>query len=231
MDNDRTTPRGLVFAVASAPERRGVASFAPEILQTGIGPLDVDRLVTQLRAADATALVSIGTCGGLAPDLSAGTIVLPAAVARPGTEDRPVASAWHARASATLAVEHAIECGRLISTTRILSTPEDKARAHEGTGAVAVDMESADLAEAAQRIDIPFLVARVVIDAWKEVVPASVMAGIDRAGNATPARMLRAMLARPADVPDLIRLGQRLRSANATLRRIGPIVAAMSPVP
>ena len=93
--------------------------------------------------------------------------------------------------------------------------------------ASAVDMESADLADAAAKIGVPFLVVRIVIDGCDEDVPASAAAGVDRGGNPTPFTLLRALVARPADIRGIVRLARRLDAANRSLHRaLAEIVGA-----
>lgn len=222
-------PRGLVFAVATAPERRGIRSVPAIILQTGIGPLDVDHVAARLSEANATALVSIGACGGLAPAVGPGTLVVPASIVRADGSERRVASAWHAGACEALRPDFDVNTGALLTIDRILHTRAEKSRRHRDTDAVAVDMESGDLALAAERIDIPFLAARVVIDAAADAVPASAVAGVDRDGDPAPLGLLRALASRPTDIPGVLRFARRLRAANRTLARAAAVLVATAP--
>ncbi len=222
-------PRGLVFAVATAPEGRGLRSVPASILQTGIGPLDVDSVAARLAEARATAVVSIGVCGGLAPAVGPGTLVLPASIVCADGSERTVSPGWHARACEALRADCDVNTGALLTIDRILHTSAEKSRLHRATDAVAVDMESGDLALAAERIGIPFLAARVVIDGAVDVVPASAAAAVDRAGDAAPLGLLRALASRPTDIPGVLRLAARLRAANRTLARAAAALVATSP--
>jgi hypothetical protein len=80
------------------------------------------------------------------------------------------------------------------------------------TGALAVDMESAFLAEGLSARGVPFGVARVVLDGAQESLPVSVSV-----------RATLAMLARPSglrQLPDLIRVGSRIRGCAGTGARV-----------
>jgi len=223
----------IVFAVATAPERNGIERITPtpSILQTGVGPLEVDRVIAQLTSARATALISAGTCGGLSPDLRPGALVVPSIVACLGAPGLSVTAGWHARVAGALRDEFVVVTGTLVTTHRVLQTGADKQRVYRDTGAIAVDMESADLAAAAARLCIPFLALRVVIDAQTETIPAGIAAGVDRLGNVNPPALLRSVAMRPAELPALIRLAFRLGSANRLLGRAAALTRGVSPDP
>jgi hypothetical protein len=61
--------------------------------------------------------------------------------------------------------------GPLLSVDSPLRSPEAKRAAHRRTGAVAVDMEAAGVAEAAERLGIPWLAIKSVLDAVDEPLP------------------------------------------------------------
>ena len=189
------------------------------ILQTGVGPLNVDAIVESLGALRARGVVSLGSCGGLDASLACGSILLPENIVDAAGGRLPVSESWRARVAVALAPWADSRGGSLFTTESVLRDPEDKRLAAEGSGAVAVDMESAALRGAAERVEIPFIAMRVVLDTASDSVPASVSAGIDRAGNPTPGRLLKYLLGRPSDLPDLVRLALRLRTANAALAK------------
>lgn len=220
----------MLFAVATAPERRGVEAALnlldtpppAQIVQTGVGPLDVAEIAGRLAATQATGLVSVGTCGGLCPQALAGTLLLPATiVASDDGANRVIAidADWHGRVYETLQAGFEVVTGAIATVDRVARTPEAKQHLHAETGALAVDMESAHLAAAAARADIPFVTLRVVLDEYDETLPKSVASGVDRAGNPTPFRLARTLALRPGDLPALLRLAARLRVANDALLR------------
>jgi len=125
-------------------------------------------------------LISTGTCGAISNDLDTGHIVAPHSsqvlsmsqddplpkppVSIPLTIQEPLAVA---RARAGLRGEN----GLLLTADRLLKTVAEKKALADIPGAVAVDMESAAIAEAARAADIPFGIARAVLDrAWDEIV-------------------------------------------------------------
>jgi len=125
-------------------------------------------------------LISTGTCGAISEDLDTGHIVVPRStqflsmtqddplpkppVLVPSSIQDPLALA---RARAGLRGEN----GLLLTADRLVRTAAEKKALVDIPGAVAVDLESAAIAEAAQQANTPFGIARVVLDrAWDEVV-------------------------------------------------------------
>ncbi|MFW2405626.1 MAG: hypothetical protein ACN4GT_12725 [Gammaproteobacteria bacterium] len=215
----------VVLAVATAPERRGIehletathAANRIEILQTGVGPLQADAIRAHLVNAGARGLVSLGTCGGLDPAISCGTLLIPAELIGADDQRAPVDMAWRKRVTGLLAPTIEWRDGPLVTLDRVLRTPEQKRQVRDRTGAVVIDMESATLQRAAALAGIPFIAVRVALDSADETIPSSVAAGVDRDGNPTPLRLLRTLCAHPTDIPGLVRLAAGLRVANAAL--------------
>lgn len=146
-------------------------------------------------------------------------LILPTRISSPQHADFDVDAGWHERVYDTLKEKFAVDTDALVTVDSVLRHPEDKHRMHADTRAVAVDMESAQLAAVAAGIGIPFIALRVVLDAHDETLPASIASGVDRNGNTTPLRLLTALLGRPGDIVGLLRLAARLRTANTRLGR------------
>jgi adenosylhomocysteine nucleosidase len=219
----------VVIAAATAPERkacsdltnrRDTASQAAVSLQTGVGPLDVNALIDQLRELGAGGVISVGTAGGLTPNAITGTIVLPRQIGRPGQASTPVDDAWHRRILAKLEPKFDIRCESLVTVNRVVRSPEQKQALHQQDQAIAVDMESADLAAAAAGAGIPFVALRVVLDTVHDTIPASIAAAVDPAGNPRPLALLGMLLKRPRDTVAVCNIAWQLRTATSVLREV-----------
>lgn len=153
----------------------GLAGRAVVLIQAGIGR---DRARRALLAASHQfsfrAALSLGFAGGLAETLCVGDVVCPAAVllddGRTG-QSFGVAPAQAAVRAALAAAGIRIHDGPLLTVDDPLRTPEVKRAAHRRTGAVAVDMEAAGVAEAARDLGIPWLAIKAVVDAAGEALP------------------------------------------------------------
>jgi len=170
------------------------------------------------RGADAAPalVVSAGTCGALAPDLRTGTLVVPDAVMTPAGDREPTAPLPGLPAAGTLL------------TVDVPAVAADKARLWLGTGALAVDMESALVLAWARARGVPAAVVRAVADTARAGVPADLASVVDADGAVRTARALRVALARPRAVPEALALRRgteraldAVAAALATLARAG----------
>jgi adenosylhomocysteine nucleosidase len=117
---------------------------------------------------------SLGFAGGLVESLGIGDLVLPSVVQNDDGLSGHVlhtAPARTAVASALAAAGIAFHEGPLLSVNVPLRTPEAKRSVHQRTGAVAVDMEAAGVAVAAQHLGIPWLALKSVVDPVDEPLP------------------------------------------------------------
>lgn len=211
----------VVFAVATAPEKRILKSSAASLpgaifLQTGVGPGPVRQMAGAIRAGKPAGLISIGTAGGLHSGLRPGHLLLPARVTTEHGEVFPVTPAWHARICDCL-VDHVIETGTIVSVGRAVRNPRDKQQLAAQSGAVAVDMESAELARIAAQNTIPFLVMRTVADAHDQPLPQVAVAALSSSGDLRIAALLGRLLRRPGEIAALIRLQANFRTAGTML--------------
>ncbi len=217
-----TTPAPVILAVATQPERRviersNIEAHGAELLQTGVGPAQV-RSIAEVIAADRPAgLVSIGTAGGLSTELPPGRLLLPLSVITEDGQAFQVTPAWHTSLHQRL-TGHDIETGSIVSVSRALRYPHDKQGLNARTGAIAVDMESAELARIAAHHSIPFLIMRVVADPYDQPLPLAALAALTRHGGLHIAGLLGHLLRRPGEITALIRLNTNFRTACQTLK-------------
>lgn len=187
----------------------------------GIGEAAATRAARALVDAGASALVSWGLAGGLTPMLDAGSICLPQEViGGDGTVISTTAN-WHAAVAGELRAQHAVSCGRLLSSSAIIASAGEKARAFRETGAVAVDMESLAVGQVALAFELPFLVLRVIVDIASDELPASALAA---AQNPNPLRVAAALIRKPGELMALCRLAVRYRAAHNTLAAVSRVL-------
>ena len=174
-------------------------------------------------------LVSFGTAGGLVPGLAAGTLVLAQAVTLPDGSRIAVDRDWHQRLCADLAGIAPFGTDAIAAADEPLLTPEAKAACRRATGAVAVDMESGEVARAAAAAAMPFLVVRAIADPADRAVPAWVMQAVTADGRTAIRPVLSHLGRNPGEVPAVVRLALDARAAMRTLRRVaalaGPLLA------
>lgn len=145
-----------------------------QVIHTGVGETSAgrQRLLGELASEVVAAagndepcpyrfLVAAGYAGGVAPQLAVGDLVLGKNFSDP---------ALLARAQALLASEP-LHVGCLITRDRVAETAAAKSALAAETGALAVDMETAWIAEVCRQSQIPMLSLRVISDAADQDFP------------------------------------------------------------
>jgi purine-nucleoside phosphorylase len=158
----------------------------------------VDRVTDRLDA-----IVSVGLCGALAPNLSVGDIVVGSAVN--GVKISVARSKSR----------HVV--GPIASIDRIARTVAEKRQLGEA-GAIAVEMEAAGVLERAVRRGVPFYCVRAVSDTASEGFELDLNATRDKAGRFRVGRILAQAVRRPlTGVPELLRLRRNSERASKAL--------------
>lgn len=188
----------------------------------GIGAERAQAAARRLRAAGAAALLSWGTAGALDPALPRAAIVLPDAVLAPDGGAYPVDPAWRARLQARVhaaAPELVLRTGLLQASASVLADAAAKAACRQRHAALAVDMESAAVAEAAAEAGLPFMAVRSIVDTAAETLPPAALLALDEAGRLRPWALAGYLLRHPRELPQLQALGGHFQTARRALRR------------
>ena len=219
----------IVFAVATAPElrvcRAAISTTAGDegkkshFLQTGIGPLCPERLVEQLTRLRATGLISIGTAGGLSRRVTPGTLLVPKRILLSDGMALEPDTDWHAHVCRALMPLDSINTGDLLTVNAVVRQPEHKRGLHDKTKAIAIDMESGQLAQLAKQTGIRFLALRVVMDTVDDEIPAAAAVAVNKQGDMALGPLLQYLLSHPGDLVGLIRTARRFRIAASSLHR------------
>ncbi len=169
------------------------------------------RGAADLVAKGATALLSFGVAGGLAPGLAPGTLVIPAAVVRNGVRI--------ACTAALVARLGGPRGGPVFAGSGVVSTTADKARLHAQTAAVAIDLESGAVSEAALAAGLPFAVLRAICDPASRALPRAALVALDPAGRIQLAALIATVARRPAELFALLGLARDASAARSALSR------------
>jgi 4-hydroxy-3-methylbut-2-enyl diphosphate reductase len=152
---------GLVVVTALRSEYAALAGRVPDatLVRCGMGPERVRDWLPELTALAPDALVVAGVAGGLDPSLRAGDVLV-------ATEVRDEHGRTLLRGAAPLAAELRkmglrVRTGPMVSCDHVVGGAEARAKL-AATGALAVDMESAQIVRAAK--GIPTAVVRVIVD-------------------------------------------------------------------
>ncbi len=191
---------------------------------SGMGRAAATASAQALVDAGVSALMTFGMAGGLDPLLETGSVVIPCEVLSDDGARYAACRAWREQVAASLAPLCTVTQGSLLTSTQAIETPADKAAAFHATGAAAVDMESAAVAQIAAQHDLPFIAVRVIVDSAADMLPRAVVAA-SRAGRVRFARLIGGLIMAPREIASLLRLAQRYRIALRSLRAIGANLA------
>ena len=212
---------GLLFEAAIVERNARESGVADRILvKAGLGRLEARRAAEALIADGATMLLSFGIAGGLAPAALCGAAFTADSVV--GDDALACSAAWSDRLRTGLGVELR---GTLAQTSRIIGQSSEKAALFSATGALAADMESYGVGEAARDADLPFAVLRVIADTAGDDLPDIALDAMAPDGSLKVRETLSRILQHPAQIPGLIRLGRATGRARKRLRELAALGA------
>jgi adenosylhomocysteine nucleosidase len=191
---------------------------------SGIGRVAAAAAAQALVDAGVSALMTFGLAGGLDPALRTGSVVIPCELLSADGARYSAYRAWREQVAAAVSPLCAVTEGNLLTSTYAIETPADKAAAFRDTGAAAVDMESAAVAQIAAKHNLPFIAVRVIVDTAADVLPGAVVAA-SRAGRVQFARLIGGLILAPREIASLMRLARRYRIAMRSLRAVGAHLA------
>jgi adenosylhomocysteine nucleosidase len=160
-------------------------------------------------AAGATALLSFGLAGGLDPNLRPGALVVPSAVLCDGALSTADSVLLQLLGGATQRV--------LVAVNAVVADAAGKRRLWEATQAAALDLESGAVARVATAQGLPFAALRAVCDPAERDLPPAALVALDVHGGIGLARIAASVIARPAQLPALLRLAADAAAARRTL--------------
>ncbi len=183
--------------------------------------------IASLIAGGATALMSFGIAGALAPGLQSGTLILPTLVRDRHGNSWAVDRLWRASLlSASRPPYLVVDEGDLLGAETIAATASEKARLYREIGAVAVDLESHHAAMEAQARGLPLIVVRAIADGPEDTLPSAALLPLRAGGGVDLPAVLASVAARPQQIPALIALARASAHAMKVLRAVGQSVIA-----
>jgi len=173
-------------------------------------------------ARKASAIISFGVAGGLAPGLPPGSkLIARSIIAEDGARyyGDPL---WSQRLSTALS-------GAMIADIAGVEAPlaghEEKHALHLKTGAHAADMESHIAARIAAAHKLPFAAFRVVADPSHRRLPHAALVALRADGSLALAAIARSILRNPHQIPLLMRTARDAQAAFLALFRSRKVLA------
>jgi adenosylhomocysteine nucleosidase len=187
---------------------------AEEVLvaHTGVGPAAAAENVAALLAVHRPRLlISTGFAGGLDPRLAVGDLIVATNFSAPA----PVAQSRLLLAGHTRA-----HFGALTSQPHPAESVPEKAALARATGALAVDMETASVADACARAGVPLLAVRAISDPAREPLPVPFAEWFDIAAQRPrPLALVRYLARHRAQIGPFVRFVRGLTPARQAFTR------------
>lgn len=220
---------GLRFEakILEAAARRTGRADDIRIIASGPGRARARKAAEALLNDGLECLLSMGLAGGLDARLETGDIIAASAIHGAQAKRIVCDPALLARAGALLAAG-GIAChrGDMMDAIAPVATRGAKKALYRQSRALAVDMESHGVAEAATAAGLPFLALRVIADPAAQEIPALALMGMRADGSIDPLAVIKGLVKSPLALPELIRLGRQSRRAGAALGRLGEVLFA-----
>ncbi len=203
------------------PDQRPVQTLPDGnlLVVSGMGSTAATQAAVMLLAAGARNLLSFGLAGALDPALRPGTVLLPDTVTDESGAMHTTFGPWRDQLAARCE-SLSIARGTLLSVQEMLPTAMAKSQQRSRSGASAVDMESFAIGKVAAQAGVNFAIARVVVDAATDALPRSVRRATGARGEVHYGPLALGLILAPWEIPGLLRLAQRYRTAMRSLRRL-----------
>lgn len=190
----------------------------PHSLQlSGMGAANARTAALALADAGCSALLSWGCAGGLAADLPAGALLLPRRICDTHQRSFAATASLHQQLFTLLTGAAWVHTGLLLQVGQAVTSPADKEQLFASSGAIAVDMESAAIAQVAAERGLGFAVLRAVVDPAQRALPQAALAAVNALGQPQWGALLWALLRRPQELPALWQLRADMQLAQAAL--------------
>lgn len=194
------------------------------VLETGVGSYAAQTAAEWLANRPALdnvpyrprAVISAGFSGALKEDLVTGDIILATEVL--DEEGKRWPATWPSEIPPPGEWRPPLRAHPVLAMSKLVSTPEEKRQLGQQSGAIAVDMESAQLARACARHQIPFGCVRVILDDLQTPLSQR-MLDLVSDGQVSPLRLMGAVAKSPRMVRELWQLARRSRLAAAQLSK------------
>ena len=168
-------------------------------------------------------LMSLGIAGGLDPSLKTGQVIVATEIIDDLGTPYDCHSAWRDELMAALERLSPL-AAPLAGYDNVVDTVSAKADIHAGSGAVAVDNESHEVAFVAYEVEIPFAAVRVIADPAGRAVPSSALAGINSQGEIQYAAVFWELASHPRQLPDLVKIALESGRAGVVLGRCAKVL-------
>ncbi len=200
--------------------RHAAADFNRDhIACEGPGPEAARRAALLLIDKGVGGLISFGYAGGIDRVAKAGDLVIASEIRQGRDEVQACEPIWSDALAGVLAKYGRIHLAPIAASDAIVTTGDEKMKLRYTTGAVATDMESFAIANAAAEAGLPFVTLRAVIDTHDQDLPPMAIEASGPDGRLKPWRILWSLITNPGQIPKLGPLTRNSKRADRALMR------------
>ncbi len=205
------------------PEKLDIASPAEIhsdifLCLSGIGTESAYTAIEQLLSLEIDALVSWGVAGALDPSLKAGDLLIADSVII-SDKNFQTSSDWLVNIkNYFLNISLNPVIAPIASIDAMSITNNDKTLLHNNTGALAVDMESAAIADISSKHNLDFIVIRAIADEIDTPIPEVVTKYTNALGQPDFIPFVISCLKNPRQIKELIKLAKCYNKSIKTLK-------------
>jgi hypothetical protein len=166
------------------------------------------------------------------PGLGVGDTVIAEKIVDDAADGESFAPASELMAAATRCCEELgfpFRSGTTVSAPEVAATVEAKQRLAAKHGAIAVDMETAQVAAWAGKMGVPVLALRTISDTASDCIPPEIGTIVDRKkGTLRPARAAAVFARKPKLLAEALRLKRNMdRSLKVLAKIVPPLLAGL----
>lgn len=189
------------------------------IVEAGTGAERARRATQALMDAHTPVwVISAGFSGALHPDLQLGDIVVANSIVDTAGQELQV------DVKMTPDPERGWHVGRILMAGEIVRSVSEKRQLAERHDALAVDLESLEVAQVCQQTGTRFMAVRVISDDLSHDLPPEVMSVFGGTGSLRAGAIAGALLKRPSSMKDMWRLRENAQHASERLARFLNVV-------
>ncbi len=188
------------------------------VVQSGMGMDNAFSAAMWLVGKNLRALGGVGVSGGLDPGLGPGDMVFADAVFM--EREDGVYRVWKRDESGSKGALDGLAAkgvtarwGPIVTVRRAVLNAASKKALFDRTGAMAVDMETAGVAQVANQSDLPFFAVRAVCDSADVSIPEVLYQCVDQKGSPRIFYLFRLLLRRPLLLSHLLRMKRDFAAA------------------
>lgn len=199
-----------------------IISLSENILvaYSGAGSKNAQKASQALLNQGAERLASWGCAAALAPNLKPGDLVIAKQLIDADLQPIDIQSAWLQQTVNLLKQYTVVFSDRLTESRSIVADSKDKAKIHQQSQAIALDMESIAIAKTAVQAGKPFMAIRAVADPANMDLPSAISYAMNDEGVVIITKLLLFLLVHPQELPGLIKLGLHFNAAKNKLKLI-----------